>query len=79
MKKDKLPSRDSNALILTAINIGGALEWYEIGMFISWQLIIQQSAINFEAIAASLNVGAVLLTQVASSSEVLKRKNRLRM
>lgn len=61
MKKDNLLSRDSNALILTAINIGGSLEWYEIGMFISWQLIVQQSAINFEAIAASLNVGAVLL------------------
>ncbi len=61
MQKDRLPSRDSNALILTAINIGGSLEWYEIGMFVSWQLIIQQSAINFEAIAASLNVGAVLL------------------
>lgn len=61
MKKNNSPYRDSNFLILTTINIGGALEWYEIGMFISWQLIIQESTINFEAIAASFNVGAVLL------------------
>lgn len=61
MKKNVPLPHDSNAFILTTINIGGSLEWYEIGMFISWQLIVQQSAINFEAIAASLNVSAVLL------------------
>lgn len=61
MKKDRVLPHDSNALILTTINIGGSLEWYEIGMFIAWQLIIQERTINFEAIAASFNVGAVFL------------------
>ena len=26
--------------MLGAVNIGGALEWYEIGLFISWSFII---------------------------------------
>lgn len=60
-KKGPFFSRDSTLYILTAVNIGGALEWFEIGMFIAWQLIIQQNSISFEAIAASLNVGAVLI------------------
>lgn len=62
MGKNKAPTaQDSSAFILTAVNIGGSLEWYEIGIFIAWQLIIQQGSVNFDAIAESLNVGAVLL------------------
>lgn len=55
------PSEDSRTLVLAAVNIGGALEWYEIGIFIAWQLIIQQNAVDFDAFAASANAGAILL------------------
>jgi MFS transporter, MHS family, proline/betaine transporter len=61
MDKILKPTRDSNLLTIIAVNLGGALEWYEIGLFISWQLIIQQDATNFEAsIAESINVISVL-------------------
>lgn len=48
--------------VITAVNIGGALEWYEIGLFISWPLIIQESSDFFDqTIADSLNITVVLL------------------
>lgn len=57
----KIPA-DSKAFILTAITIGGSLEWYEIGIFISWPLLIQKKAAGFDiSIAESLNAGAILL------------------
>lgn len=62
MEKNQKPRlSNSNYLILTAVNIGAALEWYEIGIFIAWQSIIQKTSINFDVIATSFNVGAVLL------------------
>jgi hypothetical protein len=48
--------------ILAAVNIGGALEWYEIGLFISWPLIIQGSSNLFDqTLADSLNLTGILL------------------
>jgi len=52
----------SSFFVLTAINIGGALEWYEIGLFISWPLIVQGSSDLFdEAFVDSLNITGILL------------------
>lgn len=64
MKSKQQNIADSNAFILTAINIGGALEWFEIGIFISWQIIIQQSSGGFGvSLAESLNTSAVYYWQ----------------
>lgn len=61
MDKTKSAASDSNFFIVTAVSIGGALEWYEVGLFISWQLIVHQDATSFEAsIAESLNAISVL-------------------
>lgn len=54
--------RDSQALILSAITIGGSLEWYEIGIFLFWPLIIQEQAVGFDiSLAESVNTGLILL------------------
>ena len=47
-RKSQILSKDSNSFIITAVNIGGSLEWYEIGLFIAWPFIIGQSTTNFE-------------------------------
>lgn len=48
--------------VLSAVNIGGALEWYEIGLFMSWPLIIQGSSNLFDqTLADSLNLTGILL------------------
>jgi len=53
---------DSKGFILTAITIGGSLEWYEIGLFISWPFLIQDKTAGFDiSLAESLNAGTVLL------------------
>lgn len=55
-------SSDSKAFILTAITIGGSLEWYEIGLFIYWPLLIQGKAAGFDiSLAESLSAGTILL------------------
>jgi MHS family proline/betaine transporter-like MFS transporter len=65
MAENKISSRrDSNFFVLTAVNIGGTLEWFEIGIFFAWQLIIQQNAISFDVLVESLNVGAVLIVAI---------------
>ena len=52
----------SNSFVLTAVNIGGALEWYEIGLFIAWPFIIGQETVNFdESIAEFLNASTILI------------------
>lgn len=56
---------DSKTFILTAITIGGSLEWYEIGLFISWPFLIQGKASGFDiSLVESLNAGTVLLLVV---------------
>lgn len=53
---------DSKAFIITAITIGGALEWYEIGLFISWPLLIQNRAAGLDiSVAESLNASAMII------------------
>lgn len=53
---------DSKAFIRTAVTIGGSLEWYEIGFFIAWTLLIQQKAGGLDiSLAESINAGIVIL------------------
>lgn len=62
MGKSEASDKDSKSLIITAITIGGSLEWYEIGIFISWPLIIEKQVAGFDiSIAESLNAGLILL------------------
>ena len=50
-----------NLFTLAAVNIGGALEWYEIGLFISWPIIIEGKANLFkQSLADSLNLTGIL-------------------
>jgi MHS family proline/betaine transporter-like MFS transporter len=62
----------SDLSILTAINIGGVLEWFVIGMFVSWQFLIQPDSGGLElSIAESINASVVLAlaaTAVASGA-----------
>jgi MFS transporter, MHS family, proline/betaine transporter len=53
---------DSSLFVISAVTVGGTLEWYEIGLFISWPLIIQKNITNFDvSIAESLNTSAIFL------------------
>jgi len=63
MKKiKKLIFQDARPFILTSVTIGGSLEWYEIGLFIFWPLIIQQGSVGFEvSVAESINASTILL------------------
>ena len=62
MSKPLSRKTDSKPFIITAITIGGALEWYEIGLFISWPLLIQNQAAGFDiSVAESINSGVVLV------------------
>jgi MFS family permease len=62
MKKKHTNIVDSKLFIIIAITIGGSLEWYEIGLFISWPLFIQNEAAGFDiSIAESINTGTILL------------------
>lgn len=62
MSKQNLTKTDSKTFIISAITIGGALEWYEIGLFISWPLLIQNQAAGFDiSLAESINAGAILI------------------
>lgn len=63
MKKiSKFKASDSRAFILTAITIGGSLEWYEIGLFIAWPLLVESSEAGFDiSLAESINAGAMLI------------------
>lgn len=55
-------NKDSKTLILSAITIGGSLEWYEIGIFLFWPLIIEKKAAGFDiSLAETLNAGAIVL------------------
>ncbi len=59
--------------VIMAVNIGGALEWYEIGLFISWPLIILGSSDLFEqTIADSINTGILLMMGFAVASGGLR-------
>ena len=62
MKKILKKPPDSKLFILTAVTIGGSLEWYEIGLFIFWPILIQAKSTGFEvSLTESLNAGAILL------------------
>lgn len=63
MKKNTLKtSVDSKTFVLTAVTLGGSLEWYEIGIFIFWPLLIEGKAAGFDiSLAESLNAGIILL------------------
>ena len=62
MSKKLSRKSDSKAFIITAITIGGALEWYEIGLFISWPLLIQNRAAGLDiSVAESLNASAMII------------------
>lgn len=62
LKSNSFQSRNPGLFILTAVSIGGALEWYEIGLFLSWPLVIQEKTDIFDqTITDSLNLSAVLL------------------
>lgn len=62
--------KNSQRLVVWAIAIGGSLEWYEIGLFIFWPLIIDESAAGFDvSLAETLNSGAIFfITFLALSS-----------
>lgn len=53
---------DSQSFTVTAITIGGSLEWYEIGIFIFWPLLIEKRAIGFDMpLVESLKTGTIFL------------------
>ncbi len=53
---------DSQTLILSAVTIGSSLEWYEIGIFLSWPLIIERKAAGFDiSLAEIITSGTILL------------------
>ena len=57
-----LKSIRPNLFILAAVSIGGALEWYEIGLFISWPLIIWGDSDLFdESLINAFSLTGVLL------------------
>jgi MHS family proline/betaine transporter-like MFS transporter len=62
MSKPLSRKLDSKTFIIAAITIGGALEWYEIGLFISWPLLVQNQAAGFDiSVAESVNASAMII------------------
>lgn len=52
----------SSLFIIAAVNIGGILEWYEIGLFISWPLIVLNDSDLFdEFLVDSFSMTGVIL------------------
>lgn len=52
--------KDSKKRILLAVTIGGSLEWYEIGIFIFWPLIIEGKVAGFDiSLAESIDTAAI--------------------
>jgi len=58
----KIKNIDSKTLVLSAVTIGGSLEWYEIGLFIFWPLLIEEKPAGFDiSIAESVNATAIII------------------
>jgi MFS family permease len=55
--------KQSEKLLVSAVSLGGILEWYEIGLYIYWPLIILGKLLSFEMpIMDAINVGLVIAT-----------------
>ena len=62
MKKQS-ESRPAERLLILAVSLGGVLEWYEIGLYVYWPLIILGKLLTFEMpIAETINVALVIAT-----------------
>lgn len=46
--------KSSKGLLITAITLGGALEWYEIGLFFFWPLIIQENLQDYHILVMAI-------------------------
>jgi MHS family proline/betaine transporter-like MFS transporter len=58
-----MDSKKSDWILILAVSVGGFLEWYEIGLYIYWPLIILGDMSNLEIPAAeAINTGLVLAT-----------------
>lgn len=55
--------KQSEKILILAVSLGGVLEWYEIGLYIYWPLIILGKLLTFEMpIADAINIGLVIAT-----------------